>query len=166
MARAFAIRRAAVFQVAAVIIASALAISWARGARETAVHKQNYETYTRVVKLMDEQQKHAEAQSLLEGLVRQYPNSYLLAFRYGYSLSAAGKHREALQQYERALALDPYIILDGYYLVLTGDSLYQLGEYAKAKVYLEAAIKNPKLPENLNQYARRLLDTTARKGAP
>ncbi len=80
--------------------------------------------------------KYTEAENTIKSLVNDYPTSYVLLWQYGRNLSIQGKDKEAYEYYTKARIQRPFVVRNSQYLLHTGETLYKLGEYEKAKVYL------------------------------
>lgn len=158
--------RTLIMQTAMGITALVLAFVWTGATRERAAYKRDWQTYQTATRLVDQERKYAEAEPLFAGLLLRYPDSSILHFRRGYTLATENRHQEALAEYERARELDPFVIRDGNYLLLAGDSFFRIGEDAKARAYLKASLEKGDLSPDLTAHANAVLNAIEKKGKP
>lgn len=116
-----------------------------RGEAPTPIAPQPTESYddliTRAAALFD-QNKHAEAQPLLERATQLEPHSWSAWAVLGVTLGELGRYQEALTAYERALSLNQ---TDASVWNRTGVALMQLERYQEALAAFERALAlNPK----------------------
>lgn len=158
--------RNTVFQITLLTATVIIGIIWSVAVRERAQYKRDWEIYQTAVRLIDKEKKFAEAQTHLLDLMSRDRESAILRFRYGYTLAATGKHAEALASYEEARTLDPFLVRDSVFLLLSADSFFKTGQYGKARSYIEAAVKRGDLTKELLDHANNLIKALDQKGTP
>jgi predicted Zn-dependent protease len=119
------------------------------GNKQDEQYQADYETYQRAQQYSQEE-KFAEARKAYQALLSTHPESYVLLWRYGVSLAAEKKYEEADKYFLKAQKQRPFLVRNQRYLIQYGEVLYRLGNYTKAKKYLEEGRKlntDPQLSE-------------------
>ncbi|GEN35163.1 tetratricopeptide repeat protein [Aneurinibacillus danicus] len=119
------------------------------GNKQDEKYRADYETYQRAQQ-QSKEGKFAEAGKAYQALLSTYPDSYVLLWRYGLSLAAEKKYEEADKYFLKAQKQRPFLVRNQRYLIQYGEVLYRLGNYTKAKKYLEEGRKlntDPQLSE-------------------
>lgn len=98
-----------------------------------------------------EEGKYIEAEKTIKKLVSDYPTSYVLLWQYGRCLALQGKDREAYKYYEKTRIQRPFVVRNSQYLLHAGETLYKLGDYEKARIYLTKGKELEASPQTIQQ---------------
>lgn len=157
--------RKAVFLGALALTAAVLALVASGGSRVRAGWKQDWTAYQQITRTIDQERKFTEAEKQIRALLERQPDAYILHWRLGYTLASQTRHMEALAAYERARQLNPFLIRDGIFLMLLGESQLQAGDRERAKAYFKASLEAPQLSAQLRQEVQQTLDRLEKGGA-
>lgn len=162
---AIGVSRKALFLGALALTAALLALVASGGSRVRAGWKQDWAAYQQIIRTIDQERKFPEAEKQIRALLQRQPEAYILHWRLGYVLASQNRHKEALAAYEEARRLNPFLIRDGVFLMLLGDSELQAGDRERAKAFFRASLESPQLNEELRQGVQQTLDRLEKGGA-
>ncbi len=151
--------RTIIFQASAVIIVIVVGFGLLQKSRLERGYKQDFDLF---VNTTQQNIGDAQVRSTLAGLASRYPRSPVVIRNYGLALGVAGQYAEAASYYRKALDLNPFYARQGPFLYENGVWLMQTQDFARAKIYLEAAAKL-ELPETIKaEVAKHLADLQKR----
>ncbi|MED0676157.1 tetratricopeptide repeat protein [Aneurinibacillus thermoaerophilus] len=123
-----------------------LSVAIVLGGKQDDKYQADFQTYQTAQQQLQEG-KFAEAEKSYQTLLASYPGSYTLLWKYALALAAQQKYKEADQYFLKAQKQRPFLVQNQRYLIQYGEVLYKLGNYKKAKKYLEEGRKLNKDPQ-------------------
>lgn len=131
------------------------------GNEQDKVYAEESNKFKYAVQLLSEN-KVSEAEPLLKDLVEKHPENYEISWRYATTQSLLQNFEEAKALFQHAQDLNLTLVKDGTFLAQYGEVLYNLGEFDKAKVYLEESLKFNS-NEQINKAVNTLLENIKQK---
>jgi tetratricopeptide (TPR) repeat protein len=110
------------------------------GKSENMDSKNDFDSYSNAVQLINSNQTE-QAILQLKVLIEKYPNNSYITRMLGIAYSSSGDFKLASYYCQESLKLHPTLQLDIDFMVQYGEILYFNGEYKKAKVFLDHALK-------------------------
>lgn len=136
-------KRNIVFLVLITLIIVSIFIINNIGNKQDKVLAEENNQYRYALQLLSEN-KHTEAEPLLNELVEKHPNNDEIIWRYAAVQSNLKNYDKALPLFQKAQDLNVFLIKNSQFLAQFGEALYKAGELEKAKVYLNESVKqNP-----------------------
>lgn len=126
-----------------------------RGEAQDTQFNQNYGIYQQATSLLSQGQ-YAQAKPLLNQLLSEQPDSFLLEWNYGVALAGTGDYRDADYYMSQAVTQRPFLVDQQSFDFQYGQVLAYNGDYAKAQKYILYLQKINTDPNNA-QYINPLL---------
>jgi tetratricopeptide (TPR) repeat protein len=125
------------------------------GNKQDLTYQENYKSYLSAVKAIQEQ-KGNEAAPVLEELVKKYPERYNLHKNLGLAYAQIGYGAQSIAEYDKALAIRPFLIKSAIFNAQYGEIAYQIKDYPKSKVFFEESL-NAGISGELKPYVEQML---------